>query len=71
MLSKTNSAVIAAILALARLVALPSLMAQQNQPNGTGLPLYPGVTTGTQYPAKQGKDGRYAIYTAHSRDSRK
>lgn len=61
---------LATTLAIAGLVALPSLVAQQNQPNGTGLPLYPGVTTGTQYPPTQVKDGRYAIYTAHSRDSK-
>ena len=70
MLTKANFT-ITACLAMAALVALPnSLVAQQNQPNETGLPLYPGVTTGTQYPPTQTKDGRYAIYTAHSRDSK-
>ena len=71
MLTKTNYLVLAATLVIAGLVGLPaSVVAQQNQPNETGLPLYPGVTTGTQYPSTQTKDGRYAIYTAHSRDSR-
>lgn len=70
MLTRVNYAVIATTLAIAWLTAPNSLVAQQNQPNGTGLPLYPGVTTGTQYPPTQTKDGRYAIYTAHSRDSR-
>jgi hypothetical protein len=65
MFTKVKYTVLAAILA----IAIP-LVAQQNQPNETGLPLYPGVTTGTQYPASQTKTGRYAIYTAHSRDSR-
>jgi len=64
MLTKANYLGLAITFAMAGLVA-----AQQNQPNETGLPLYPGVTTGTQYPASQTKDGRYAIYTAHSRDS--
>ena len=71
MLTKLTYAAIAATLAIAGLMAPPnSLVAQQNQPNETGLPLYPGITTGTQYPPTQTKDGRYAIYTAHSRDSR-
>ncbi len=71
MLTKANYVAIAATLAIAGLLALPtSLVAQQNQPNATGLPLYPGVTTGTQYPPTQAEDGRYAIYTAHSRDSK-
>jgi hypothetical protein len=70
MLTKANF-MIAATLAIAGLVALPiSLVAQHNQPNETGLPLYPGVNTGSQYPPMQTKDGRYAIYTAQSRDSR-
>ena len=70
MLTKAHF-VIAATLAIAGLMALPTaLVAQRNQPNETGLPLYPGVTTGTQYPPTQTKDGRYAIYTAHSRDSK-
>ena len=71
MSTKTNYFGLAATLVIAGLLALPaSVMAQQNQPNETGLPLYLGVTTGTQYPPSQTKDGRYAIYTAHSRDSR-
>ena len=48
MLTRVNYAVIATTLAIAGLMALPnSLVAQQNQPNETGLPHYPGVTTGT------------------------
>jgi len=59
----------AAKLAIAGLVGLPArILAQQNNRNETGLPLFPGVTTGTQYPPSETKGRWYAIYTAESRD---
>jgi hypothetical protein len=62
--------VVAATLAIAGLVGLPSrILAQQNNRNETGLPLYPHVTTGSQYPAMQTKGRWYTIYTAQSSDS--
>ncbi len=60
-------------LAAAALVALPTgSHAQQINHNETGLPLYPHVINGKQYPAAQDPttNGRwYAIYTAESPDS--
>ena len=70
MFNKASYLMMAATLAIAGLALPVALVAQQNQRNETGLPLYPGVTTGSQYPPMQTKDGRYAIYTAQSRDSR-
>jgi hypothetical protein len=54
---------------LAGAVSLPpALAAQGNNRNDTGLPLYPHVTTGSQYPASQTKEGQMLIYTAQSSD---
>jgi len=58
-----------ALAAAAALMATPTVAtAQANQKNLTGLPLYPKLFTGTQYPASQTSSGRYLIYTAQSTD---
>lgn len=54
---------------LVALATVPSaLAAQQNQPNTTGLPMYPKLNTGTEYPSVKEKTGTYKIYTAQSPD---
>ncbi len=45
-----------------------SLAAQENAPNTTGLPMYPKLTTGSEYPSVKTKTGHYRIYTAQSSD---
>jgi hypothetical protein len=56
------------VLAVALALVMP-IVAQQNQPNETGLPLYPGANTGRQYPPSKTDRGPYAIYTAQSGDA--
>lgn len=46
-----------------------SLSAQGNTKNETGLPMYPALTNGSQYPVSQTRDGRFLIYTAETRDA--
>lgn len=46
-----------------------AVAAQANQKNLTGLPMYPKLFTGTQYPASQTNEGKYLIYTAQSPDA--
>ncbi|MBA2684825.1 MAG: hypothetical protein H0U66_10065 [Gemmatimonadaceae bacterium] len=46
-----------------------SLAAQQNAPNTTGLPMYPKLNTGSEYPSVKTKTGRYKTYTAQSPDA--
>lgn len=58
-----------AIAGLVGLVGLPTQVLALPNRNETGLPLYPGATTGSQYPPMQIKGRWYAIYTAQSRDS--
>lgn len=59
-----------ALTALAGLMASSSAAAAQaNQKNLTGLPAYPQLFNGTQYPASQTSKGRYLIYTAQSTDA--
>ncbi len=43
-----------------------SLAAQENAPNTTGLPMYPKLTTGSEYPSVKTKTGHFRIYTAQS-----
>lgn len=45
-----------------------SLAAQENAPNTTGLPMYPKLTTGSEYPSVKTKTGHFRIYTAQSAD---
>lgn len=45
------------------------LAAQENAPNTTGLPMYPKLTTGSEYPSMKTKAGNYKIYTAQSSDA--
>ena len=60
---------IAATASVAALAVAPAaLAAQQNNPNTTGLPLYPKVTTGSEYPSVKEKIGSYKVYTAQSSD---
>lgn len=59
----------AAAASLAALAILSSpLAAQQNNPNTTGLPMYPKLTTGSEYASMKTKEGTFKIYTAHSSD---
>jgi hypothetical protein len=51
------------------LAASSTAAAQANQKNLTGLPMYPKLFTGTQYPASQTNEGKYLIYTAQSPDA--
>lgn len=60
-------AVAASIVALAMLPS--SLAAQHNNPNTTGLPMYPHLNTGSEYPSVKTKAGNYKIYTAQSSDA--
>jgi hypothetical protein len=58
------------ILMIAGLLAHPvRILAQGNNPNETGLPLYPKATTGSQYPVRDGAHPAYLTYTAQSSDS--
>jgi hypothetical protein len=51
------------------LAMLPStLAAQHNNPNTTGLPMYPHLTTGSEYPSLKTNEGTFKIYTAQSVD---
>jgi hypothetical protein len=51
------------------LAMLPStLAAQHNNPNTTGLPMYPKLTTGSEYPSLKTDEGTFRIYTAQSVD---
>jgi hypothetical protein len=55
-----------AMLAIASTAGMPTrILAQQNNRNETGLPLYPHTTTGSQYPAASG----FLIYTAQTSDT--
>ena len=73
MKSRHADSLAAAALALALVVAglvAPGLsLAEGNQKNETGLPLYPSATTGTQYPPATTKGVTYSIYTAQTKDS--
>ena len=61
---------IAAVASVAALAAAPAaLAAQHNNPNTTGLPLYPKVTTGSEYPSVKEDAGQYKVYTAQSSDA--
>ena len=53
---------------LVALAIAPSALAAQNNPNTTGLPMYPHLNTGSEYPAVKTKAGNYKIYTAQSAD---
>lgn len=50
------------------IVTSSSATAQANNKNQTGLPMYPALLNGTQYPASQTKEGKFLIYTAQSKD---
>lgn len=64
------SLVVAVIATLAGLAGTPSVLAAQgNHKNLTGLPMYPTLTSGTQYPASRTKEGNFLIFTAQSRDA--
>ena len=54
--------------AVAAFALAPSALAAQNNPNTTGLPMYPHLTTGSEYPSVKTKAGNYKIYTAQSSD---
>lgn len=55
---------------VAALAMLPSaLAAQHNNPNTTGLPMYPHLNTGSEYGSLKTKAGTYRIYTAQSADA--
>jgi hypothetical protein len=55
---------------VAALAMLPSaLAAQHNKPNTTGLPMYPNLTTGSEYASLKTKEGTFRIYTAQSSDA--
>lgn len=57
------------VIAICGLMAAPrAASAQSNQENKTGLPMYPTLFNGTQYPVSQTKEGRFLIYTAQTRD---
>lgn len=56
-----------AVLAAFALSSSP-LAAQENAPNTTGLPMYPKLTTGSEYPSVKTKTGHFRIYTAQSAD---
>ena len=45
-----------------------SLAAQENAPNTTGLPMYPKLTNGSEYPSVIIKTAHYKVYTAGSPD---
>ncbi|HMI56506.1 MAG TPA: hypothetical protein VK511_00520 [Gemmatimonadaceae bacterium] len=60
---------IATSAAVAALAIIPSALFAQNNPNTTGLPMYPHLTTGSEYPAVKTKAGNYKIYTAQSSDA--
>jgi hypothetical protein len=52
------------------LLATPlALVAQGTHKNLTGLPMYPTLTNGTQYPASQTQEGKFQIYTAETKDA--
>jgi hypothetical protein len=53
---------------IALLALAPSALAAQNNPNTTGLPMYPHLTTGSEYASVKTKKGNYKIYTAQSSD---
>ena len=59
---------IAAAASVVALAIAPSLLSAQNNPNTTGLPMYPHLTTGSEYPSVKTKAGNYKIYTAQSSD---
>lgn len=59
---------IAATATAAALAIGPSALLAQNNPNTTGLPMYPHLTTGSEYPSVKTKAGNYKIYTAQSSD---
>jgi hypothetical protein len=70
MLSRLRIRRLFAAVTIAVLATLPSsLAAQQNNPNTTGLPMYPHLTTGSEYPSVKTKEGNYKIYTAQSSDA--
>ncbi|MEO6209345.1 MAG: hypothetical protein ABIQ10_04375 [Gemmatimonadaceae bacterium] len=51
------------------LATVPSALLAQNTPNTFGLPMYPHLTTGSEYPSVKTKAGNYKIYTAQSSDA--
>lgn len=57
------------VIGVALACAAGSLSAQGNQKNETGLPMYPTLTNGSQYPVSQTKDGKFLIYTAQTKDA--
>jgi hypothetical protein len=59
---------VAAAASVVALAIAPSLLSAQNNPNTTGLPMYPHLTTGSEYPSVKTKAGNYKIYTAQSSD---
>lgn len=62
--------VVTVIATLTGLAGTPGVLtAQGNNKNLTGLPMYPTLTNGTQYPASRTKEGNFLIYTAESRDA--
>jgi len=60
---------VATATAVAALAIVPSALFAQNNPNTTGLPMYPHLTTGSEYPSVKTKAGNYKIYTAQSSDA--
>ena len=60
---------VATATAVAALAFVPSALLAQNNPNTTGLPMYPHLTTGSEYPSVKTKAGNYKIYTAQSSDA--
>ncbi len=65
---------LARAMASAATVALLALLpvaaaAQQNNPNTTGLPMYPKLNTGSEYASLKTKEGTFKIYTAQSPDA--
>jgi hypothetical protein len=60
---------VSAAASIVALAALPSaLAAQQNNPNTTGLPMYPKLNTGSEYASLKTEEGTFKIYTAQSPD---
>ena len=58
-------AIAASVVAIA---ITPSALFAQNNANTTGLPRYPHLTTGSEYPSVKTNAGNYKIYTAQSSD---
>jgi hypothetical protein len=70
MTSKSQARLIRSIVVgLALACVAGSLTAQGNRTNETGLPMYPTLTTGSQYPVSQTKEGKFLIYTAQTKDA--